>query len=112
MTDHVIHHDPAVVAIVEREVRRALTEAADMLRTEAAEAWGGDSSWLTTGTRVANLAAEWIEPPPEPRRRRVTRDRVAASHHRPREDRPSAKTVTGGAGPDRDEDTDVPPDPT
>ena len=64
MTDHVIHHDPAVVALVEREVRRALTEAADMLRTEAAEAWGGDSSWLTTGTRVANLAAEWIEPPP------------------------------------------------
>ena len=29
MTDHVIHHDPAVVAIVEREVRRALTEAAE-----------------------------------------------------------------------------------
>ena len=28
MNDHVIHHDPAVVAIVEREVRRALTEAA------------------------------------------------------------------------------------
>ena len=56
MTDHVIHHDPAVVAIVEREVRRALTEAADMLRTEAAEAWGGDSSWLTTGKPVRFLS--------------------------------------------------------
>ena len=37
MNDHVIHHDPAVVAIVEREVRRALTEAADMLMDQSLE---------------------------------------------------------------------------
>ena len=27
-------------------------------------AWGGDASWLTSGTKVANLAAEWIDPGP------------------------------------------------
>ena len=31
-----------------------------MFETEAAEAWGGDAPWLTTGRKVAELAACWI----------------------------------------------------
>ena len=31
-----------------------------MFETEAAEAWGGDASWMTTGRHVAELAACWI----------------------------------------------------
>ena len=43
MTDHVIHHDPAVVALVEREVRRALTESA---------AWVADGIGYPVETRL------------------------------------------------------------
>lgn len=42
-------------------MKQTLGEAANDLRTNAAQAWGMDRSWLTTGTKVANLAAEWLE---------------------------------------------------
>ena len=64
MSDHYTHPDPAVRELIARHVAAALNEAAQSFRTEAAEAWGGDASWLTTGTKVANLAAEWIDPGP------------------------------------------------
>lgn len=64
VSEHYTHPDPAVRELIARHVAAALKEAAEDLRTEAAEAWGGDASWLTTGARVANLAAEWIDPGP------------------------------------------------
>ena len=39
----------------------ALRAAAADLRDNAGPAWGGERVWLTTGTKVANLAAEWLE---------------------------------------------------
>lgn len=36
----------------------ALRNAANYFRTEMARAWGGDSSWLTTGTKIADLVAD------------------------------------------------------
>lgn len=38
----------------------ALHAAASDLASNAAEAWGGNSSWLTTGRHVAGLAADWV----------------------------------------------------
>ena len=49
-----------VEAIVARHVTEALTEAAEDFRVNAADQWGGDRSWFTTGTHVANLAAGWL----------------------------------------------------
>jgi hypothetical protein len=55
----------ALLPVVEQAVAeargKALREAADDFRNDASEAWGGDASWLTTGTRVANLAADWLD---------------------------------------------------
>ena len=36
----------------------ALRDAAAYFRTEMARAWGGNASWLTTGTKVADLVAD------------------------------------------------------
>lgn len=30
------------------------------LQAEMANAWGGDSSWLTTGSKVAAVVADWL----------------------------------------------------
>ncbi len=43
------------------EVDDWLQRAADDLRTAATSAWGGDSPWMTTGNKVAELAAYWVE---------------------------------------------------
>lgn len=51
-------HRPETVSNI---VVAALRDAAERLRTDAATAWGGDSAWLTTGTHVADLAAEWLD---------------------------------------------------
>jgi hypothetical protein len=40
--------------------REALLEAATEFEEDAADAWGGNAPWMTTGVRVANLAAEWL----------------------------------------------------
>lgn len=32
----------------------------DEVRDEMAAAWGGDRSWLTTGTNVADLVRDWL----------------------------------------------------
>jgi hypothetical protein len=40
--------------------RGALLEAATEFEEDAADAWGGNAPWMTTGVRVANLAAEWL----------------------------------------------------
>lgn len=39
----------------------ALREQAETFRTLAGASWGGDERWLTTGTDVAELAAEWCD---------------------------------------------------
>lgn len=39
----------------------ALRDAAEDIRTNAAHAWGGEQSWLATGSKVANLAASWLD---------------------------------------------------
>lgn len=41
----------------EQERAAVLREAAEVFRTEMAGWWGGDSAWLTTGTKVASLVA-------------------------------------------------------
>jgi len=38
----------------------ALREFATTERAAMAEAWGGDASWLTTGTKVADVVADWL----------------------------------------------------
>jgi hypothetical protein len=48
-----------VISDVERAT--VLRMAADDLRQNAGRAWGGERSWLTTGTHVAEVAAEWLE---------------------------------------------------
>lgn len=39
----------------------ALREAAEHFRSNAAPAWGGDATWITTGSHVAALVAAWLE---------------------------------------------------
>ena len=39
----------------------ALRKAADYFRSEMSLAWGGERSWLTSGTRVADLVASILE---------------------------------------------------
>lgn len=36
----------------------ALRQAADEIEADMGPVWGGDSMWLTTGTKVATLTAE------------------------------------------------------
>jgi hypothetical protein len=57
---HRRHVAAAVEAIVTRAVNEALTEAADELATEAAVVWGWNASWLTSGRKVGELAADWV----------------------------------------------------
>lgn len=51
------------VAKAERDAIRsaAFREAAAEFRVHGARAWGHDAAWLTTGTQVAELVAEWLE---------------------------------------------------
>lgn len=63
------HHDAATfliasdAALVRVGQAEALREAARRFVGDMADAWGGDSQWLTTGTRVAEVVAcvlrEW-----------------------------------------------------
>ena len=56
----IIASDAALVRVGQAE---ALREAARRFVGDMADAWGGDSQWLTTGTRVAEVVAcvlrEW-----------------------------------------------------
>lgn len=57
----VAHRGDAVDAAVRQAQAKALRDAADEFRTDAASAWGDTAAWLTTGAHVANLAAEWLD---------------------------------------------------
>ena len=39
----------------------AFREAAAEFRVHGARAWGGDATWITTGNKVAEVVAEWLE---------------------------------------------------
>lgn len=40
---------------------KALRDAAREFREVGGPTWGGDRTWFTTGTRVADLVASWLE---------------------------------------------------
>lgn len=56
--------DAGVESIVAARVAEAkaqvLREYANEQHGHMAEAWGGDRSWHTTGTKVANVVRDWI----------------------------------------------------
>lgn len=47
-------------AALDAYVAEALADFARANRDRMAEAWGGDSGWLTTGTKIADLVCEWL----------------------------------------------------
>lgn len=51
----VAEYDDAVAA-ARAEVLAKVREFPPLM----ADAWGGDQSWLTTGTKVADLVADWL----------------------------------------------------
>lgn len=69
----VLHHARNLARLLGPEVERiaserevtaraeALSGTARDFRETAAEVWGGDLAWLTTGTKVANLVADWLD---------------------------------------------------
>lgn len=61
MTDHVIHHDPAVVALVERGVRRALTEAADAIEAKCRETEALRDAMQTPSARAMFDQQAWAQ---------------------------------------------------
>jgi hypothetical protein len=63
-------YDEALAAAEARGAERALREAAAEVRALAARGWGGDRSWLTTGTHVGELVAGFLE--------EIVEDRAAA----------------------------------
>ena len=51
---------PALADLIRLTKAEAASDAVELLRSMSA-AWGGESAWLTTGTKVADLAAGVVE---------------------------------------------------
>lgn len=53
-----VQNGERIADLVAEAKAEALRDAADEVKRVAADGWGGDLHWLTTGTHVGNLVAD------------------------------------------------------